>query len=219
MPSQTTPPTHSPSTLHWRTPEALNRRSLVLHQAAAAWLTEHPELFARVQAYVQRAETDRFRGLVVHALGFALQEELHDYYRLLAVLEQELGRRTKALRDSKGRSAGLVGLTLLRLRVWVQEPLERMHLMARLVDSASPLAGGALASRLYGHSKHGDPAVRGFVTRVTASACSPLTAMLTRWLLHGELQDPHHEFFISLNEEALETDSAWHKLFFLNFCV
>ena len=188
-------------------------RDLVLCLCELGWL------FARVQAYVQRAETDRFRGLVVHALGFALQEELHDYYRLLAVLEQELGRRTKALRDSKGRSAGLVGLTLLRLRVWVQEPLERMHLMARLVDSASPLAGGALASRLYGHSKHGDPAVRGFVTRVTASACSPLTAMLTRWLLHGELQDPHHEFFISLNEEALETDSAWHKLFFLNFSM
>lgn len=54
MPSQTTPPTHSPSTLHWRTPEALNRRSLVLHQAAAAWLTEHPELFARVQATMVR---------------------------------------------------------------------------------------------------------------------------------------------------------------------
>lgn len=188
-------------------------RDLVLCLCELGWL------FAKVDAYVQRAETDRFRGLLVHALGFALQEELHDYYRLLAVLEQELGRRTKALRDGKGRSAGLVGLTLLRLRVWVQEPLERMQLMARLVESVGPLSGGALASRLFGHSKHGDAAVRGFVTRVTASACSPLTAMLTRWLVHGELQDPHREFFVSVNEEALQTDAAWHKLFSLNLAM
>ena len=39
------------------------------------------------------------------------------------------------------------GLTLLRLRMWMQEPLERLYLMARLVDSAGPLKGGALASR------------------------------------------------------------------------
>ena len=188
-------------------------RDLVLCLCELGWL------FAKVDAYIHRAETDRFRGLVMHALGFALQEELHDYYRLLAVLEQELGRRTKALRDAKGRTAGLVGLTLLRLRVWVQEPLDRMHLMARLVESVGPLSGGALASRLYGHCKHGDASVRGFVTRVTASACIPLTAILTRWLVHGELQDPHREFFVSVNGEALQTDNAWHKLYLMNFAM
>ena len=31
------------------------------------------------------------------------------------------------------------GLTLLRLRAWMAEPLERMFLMARLVDAAGPL--------------------------------------------------------------------------------
>ena len=40
--------------------------------------------------------------------------------------------------DPKGAS----GLTLLRLRAWMQEPMDRMCMMARLVDSASPLTGG-----------------------------------------------------------------------------
>eukprot|EP01035_Chromulina_nebulosa_P017803 gene17803-23411_t len=31
-------------------------------------------------------------GLLAQAFSFAIQEELHDYYRLLAVLEQELNR-------------------------------------------------------------------------------------------------------------------------------
>ena len=34
------------------------------------------------------------------------------------------------------------GLTLIRLRAWMQEPLDRMCIMARLVDSAAPLTGG-----------------------------------------------------------------------------
>ena len=37
---------------------------------------------------------------------------------------------------------GTSGLTLLRLRAWMQEPLDRMCLLARLVDAAGPLHGG-----------------------------------------------------------------------------
>jgi hypothetical protein len=90
-----------------------------------------------------------------------LQEELHDYYRLLAVLEQEMQITSKTgilsaayklesrlvqkpvdLQSHRRRSgetgktgaegsaevegdAGAPGLTLLRLRAWLQEPIER----------------------------------------------------------------------------------------------
>lgn len=89
-----------------------------------------------------------------------LQEELHDYYRLLAVLEQEMqitsktGILSAAYKDERrlvqrpedlqshrrsgetGKTgaegsaevegdAGAPGLTLLRLRAWLQEPIER----------------------------------------------------------------------------------------------
>ena len=84
------------------------------------------------------------KGLIIQAFCFALQEELHDYFRLLAVLEQEIARKTNELGFqlliadtdtvggeggmSGGREAqprGTSGLTLLRLRAWMQEPLER----------------------------------------------------------------------------------------------
>jgi hypothetical protein len=97
------------------------------------------------------------RGLVVQAFGFSLQEELHDYYRLLAVLEQE-AKRTLISMNSEGgdvnpfdrdhpsrnrpplrqggadrgvemeiddQTGGTSGLTLLRLKAWMQEPIER----------------------------------------------------------------------------------------------
>lgn len=94
------------------------------------------------------------RGLVTQALGFAVQEELHDYYRLLAVLEQEAKRtaaevaaeqsqhhrgQARALHTIAGQTArtttsdmalmdgsgGSSGLTLLRMKAWMQEPIER----------------------------------------------------------------------------------------------
>jgi Gamma tubulin complex component N-terminal len=110
-----------------------------------------------VSSYIQSCEKAQVsRGLAVQAFSFALQEELHDYYRLLAVLEQELARKVLAKDQPPSADAssdsskwvesvdpkGTSGLTLLRLRAWMQEPMDRMCLMARLVDSASPLAGG-----------------------------------------------------------------------------
>ena len=238
-------------------------KDLILCLCELGWL------YSRVDGYIQQAEKDKFRGLVTHAFGFALQEELHDYYRLLAVLEQELGRKLKGIEQENKERGGSAhpgkgsfgGLTLIRyckpsplyhearcflnnnfrrrLKAWVQEPLERMVLMARLVDSAAPLSGGALSSRLYGHCKHGDPMVHAFTLRLMTAVNNPYTiplvfslaifllmepstcrlnAMLTRWLLHGELQDIHHEFFITDTQSAMTSNGsssghAWHSMF------
>ena len=65
--------------------------------------------------------------------------------------------------------------------------------MARLVEGVGPLFGGALASRLHGHSMHGDPAISSMVQRIMNSVCSPLYSMINRWVLHGELLDPNKE--------------------------
>jgi gamma-tubulin complex component 3 len=72
--------------------------------------------------------------------------------------------------------------------------------MARLVEGVGPLYGGALASRLHGHSMHGDPAISSMVQRIMNSVCSPLYSMINRWILHGELLDPNKEvhFFVFL---------------------
>lgn len=111
-----------------------------------------------------------FHNFPASFFHFPLQEELHDYYRLLAVLEQELQRttpgkttssslkpsdllqfrqrraaETTGARDTEeesarkggvggSRSAAVdllgntnepTGLTLLRLKAWLQEPIER----------------------------------------------------------------------------------------------
>ena len=80
--------------------------------------------------------------MISQAFGFALQEELHDYYRLLAILDQELNRRNERMAVSAGgseakefdnefekeKALSSSGLTILRLRAWMEEPLDRMYI-------------------------------------------------------------------------------------------
>ena len=60
-------------------------------------------------------------GLVAQALRHALQEELDEWFQLIAVLEEQ--RQTE--------------LTLLQLLVWSVEPMQRLLLMAQLTCAAA----------------------------------------------------------------------------------
>ena len=88
-------------------------------------------------------------GLVGQSLCYALQEEMSDYYRLVAVLEaqmneqqelHELQERQERRAQSRGGGGGSplppttsTSLTLRRLWVWSQEPIARLRLMASMV--------------------------------------------------------------------------------------
>lgn len=83
----------------------------------------------------------------------AVQQELSDYYRLIAVLESQIAS-----------SSNTSNLTLRRLFVWIQEPLQRLKLLAMFVDSARERAkGGALISALRAYVNHGSPSIKSFV--------------------------------------------------------
>jgi gamma-tubulin complex component 3 len=82
--------------------------------------------------------------------------------------------------------------------------------MAVLVDTAKAggIKGGALASAIHAHSRHGDPDVRAFVSRVMKRLCVPIFQATRRWILEGELDDPHSEFYIA-SRRAVPADRLW----------
>eukprot|EP00605_Chrysophyceae_sp_TOSAG23-4_P001406 GSChrysophyteH1.ASY1.ANO1.1528.1 assembled CDS len=152
------------------------------------------------------------KGVIVQAFCFALQAELHDYYRLLSILENELNSKNFPM--TLHNDGNTSGLTLLRLRAWMEEPLGRMLLLAKLVESAGPLRGGALASRLHSHKRHGDKAIKDMVNRIMKTVCAPIYSMLERWILHGELHDPYHEFFVGYRP-GVSAANVWQDGYFL----
>jgi len=151
-------------------------------------------LFKKVEEFAERQGAEKEYGLVGQSFVTALREELTEYYRLLSVLEAQV---------REGH------LTLLQLSVWAAEPMKRMKLLVELVTAAGSSRGGSLASCIYAFINHGDPGLKACVSTLLTAACRPLYTMLIRWILDGNLEDPHQEFFIA-GEPGVQGEALWH---------
>jgi len=171
-------------------------RSLVEKLCELGWL------YKRVACYVQETINDSSLGLVVQSFASALQDELTEYFRLIAVLE---GQLAPSEGDPLPRQGGAVegterlqlSLTLRQLAVWSREPLRRMQLLAEMADSVKGLIGGSLASVVHIYSMHGDAFVASFIEDILKRVSSPIFESIRLWILHGELDDHCSEFFVS----------------------
>ncbi|XP_059646423.1 gamma-tubulin complex component 3 [Cornus florida] len=166
-------------------------------------------LFRKVKVYITES-MDRFPadevGTVGQAFCAALQDELSEYYKLLAVLEAQSMNPIPVI--SEPASSGNY-LSLRRLAVWFAEPLVKMRLMAVLVDSCKVLRGGAMAGAIHMHAQHGDPLVHDFMRRLLRRVCSPLFEMVRSWVLEGELGDIFAEFFVL--GQPVKAESLWRE--------
>lgn len=91
---------------------------------------------------------------------------------------------------------------------------DRMILLARLVDSLGPLTGGAIISRLYSHTRHGDPTYQTLLTTLLNKVTQPYNNMIIAWVLHGEIHDTHTEFFVQPTKtpqnKGQNKGNPWH---------
>lgn len=71
------------------------------------------------------------RAQVGQSFCHVLNMELSDYFRLIAVLASQVDEDAETKQPHE-RSAS--ELTLRKLLVWTQDPLDKMRLMARLID-------------------------------------------------------------------------------------
>ena len=110
-------------------------------------------LFKRVNDWLTRTiETSIHCNQVTQSLCFAVQAELTEYYRLLAILESQ---RTKYNVEDPTNY-----LNLKKLYLWVQEPLERMKWLAVIIDSVLNLKGGAVCSAINSYVLNGSPSTK-----------------------------------------------------------
>ena len=97
-------------------------RDLVSKLAELGWLCR------RVRKYLDARAGDKALGLVGQSFCAAIQKELTEYYRLVAVLEAQGNQEDDGVIQQGG------GLTLRRLMIWTYDPLLRMRALASLVD-------------------------------------------------------------------------------------
>jgi len=165
------------------------------HQRAAVLkLCEVGWLYRQVYTFTEKKAGEVSYGLVGQGFVTALREELTEYYRLIASLENNV-------REG--------GVTLLQLGVWTKQPMSRLKMLVEIVNSVGNARGGALSSQLYSFLNQGNPELEGCVATLLSACCRPIYTMLLRWILDGSLEDPHNEFFIC-GEPSVQGEAIWH---------
>lgn len=94
-------------------------------------LSELGWLFTKIRRYLDARAGDKALGLVGQSFCAALQLELTEYYRLIAVFEAQQQHLTDA---GLGDETCSNSLTLRRLLVWTYTPLLRLKTLAALVE-------------------------------------------------------------------------------------
>ena len=141
-------------------------------------------------------------GQVADSFVAAMHSELSEYYRFIAIIQEEVNRAQS--------QSGLYRVTLSHLHLWACDPLETLKWLASIVRACQGQKGGALASAVYEFSNHGDAVVKKLVRRILESVCDPLYNMLIRWIADGELDDPYREFFIETCAD-ITGYRMWHE--------
>ncbi|XP_063691040.1 gamma-tubulin complex component 3-like [Bolinopsis microptera] len=161
----------------------------------ACKLAELGFLYKQIKSFVDQRLSEQSYGLIGQAFCSAIMQELREYYRLIATLENQ---------NTLGK------LSLHRLLVWSHDTFDQLRLLSSLCVQAGYLNGGALASSLHTFLQYGDPNFHLLVKKVLHITTRPLLEMLRRWIYEGECCDAYGEFFITVDSDTPE-DLLWES--------
>lgn len=85
-------------------------------------------LYLRLRKFLSTYNNNPSAGLVLQAYCAFISAELKEFHRLLAVLESQLG-------DKGDEGSECSNLTLRRLLVWLEQPLERLKFLNVVCDA------------------------------------------------------------------------------------
>lgn len=102
-------------------------------QALVLRLSELGHLYSRVSSFVRDSEGQPSIGLIKQSLCHHLQQQLTEYYRMVAVLESQMKTKDDPATEDAPQTS--TGLTLRRLEVWTEDWTLRMRMMSVSVEA------------------------------------------------------------------------------------
>lgn len=172
-------------------------KTLALRLSNIGWL------YNRIKRYRNHLSQNPGYGSVAIAFAAALDESMIEYNRLITTIGQELhdmndpdyihGSRAS---QRGGNIQGMPFVSLSRIEVWTFDWYYKLKMLAVLIEKCKHKRGGALVNVIYKESMHGDPMIRECMLRILVKVVEELKKMLSRWIFHGQVDDPYKEFFI-----------------------
>jgi gamma-tubulin complex component 3 len=174
-----------------------NEREIIIR------LGEMGVLYQKIKNFLD-VQSSSMTGLVSQSLCYAIKDELSEYYRFIATLEN--------MRDSNFQAGGL---SFKSLYLWTIDPMECLKWILIICDVCRPLKGGQILSTLFSYTMHGCPEIQHLVNRLLTKSLAPFMNFLRNWVYSGELVDPLGEFFIEMSKKTV-VDKIWTDKYRLN---
>jgi gamma-tubulin complex component 3 len=164
-------------------------------------------LFKKVHSFLQN---EGERGLIFQSLCYGIREELNEYYRLIAILEN-----LRESEDEQSKSSFFIdqdssskSLSLRKLYLWSIEPFERLKWIGILCDACKSSKGCTLLSIVTTYAKQGSPSIQVLFNRILIEVLGPFSTFLREWVYKGELIGHYEEFFVTVNLSSKD-DNFW----------
>ncbi|EFJ45468.1 gamma tubulin interacting protein [Volvox carteri f. nagariensis] len=149
---------------------------------------------AALQRFVETRSAHCY-GMVTHALAAALRGYLEDWQVMVAMMENQLLHGA---------------LDLTRLTFYCQQPTAALAVLADVAAQAANVERTSAGLLNLLHARYsvcaGNGPGRSLLHHLLTAAAAPYCACLERWLRHGVLDDPYHEFMVQ-EDPALRCDS------------
>lgn len=190
-------------------------RKIVYQLCETGWL------FRKVAEYVQSSQYNT-KGLIHEALSYTIRNELNEYYRLIAILDNLRDSENKQSKMSflQGDSSQSKSLTLRKLYLWSMEPIERLKWLAILCDACKGNKGCALLSVVYSYAQQGSPTIQNLINAILGQLLVVFSEMIRLWVYHGELNDQYFEFFVKVNNNhGQQSEAIWNDRYELNVAM
>ncbi|GLC59399.1 hypothetical protein PLESTB_001482000 [Pleodorina starrii] len=149
---------------------------------------------AALQRFVETRSAHCY-GTVTHALAAALRSYLEDWQVMVAMMENQMLRGA---------------LDLTRLTFYCQQPAAALAVLADVAAQAANVERTSAGLLNLLHTRYnacaGNGPGRSLLHHLLTAAAAPYCACLERWLRHGILDDPYHEFMVQ-EDAALRRDA------------
>ena len=121
------------------------------------------------------------KGSIEKVLAIGVQEEITEYCRWLAIIEN-------------GIQMG--NLSLRTLISWSYEPVQKLKWLGFVLEAVQHYSGFTMISIVNSLRPHGDYHINIFLNNLLGHMIKPLLHFIHNWVYKGQLTDDHKEYFV-----------------------
>jgi gamma-tubulin complex component 3 len=130
-------------------------------------------------------------GSIRQSLYRAIEIELREYLKIVACFEATIANNTD------GNT-----MTLRKALAWFNESKIKLKFLNALLQECQNLHGGQIITAVHKYLSHGHLDISSMASLLVDEVLRPFYSTLVEFVRHGNLQDPHNEFFIQKNQST-----------------